>query len=65
MNDDIIDYALPTMEAEKALQRLHQYALNKHYNEARIQAQLAMMRCASAFAALLVMELEQEKNGRN
>ena len=63
MNDDIIDYAYPTMQAEKSLQALHQYALNKDYFEAKMAAQMAMLQCSAAYSALLVMEQKEKENG--
>lgn len=63
MNDDIIDYALPSMRAESALKRVHEAALMKNYTEARVQAHLAMLQCSQLFAALLIMQLKDQENG--
>lgn len=52
----VVDYAYPTMKAEKALKLLHDAALEKNWNEARQQALQAIRWATEAHAALKVME---------
>jgi len=51
-----VDYAYPTLKAEKALKALHDAALEKNWNEARQQALLTIRWATEAHAALLFME---------
>ena len=53
---NVVDYAYPTMMAEKALLALHNAALDKNWYEARQQALMAIKWAAEAHAALLVMQ---------
>lgn len=52
----LVDYAYPTLKAEKALKALHDAALEKNWNEARQQALLTIRWATEAHAALLFME---------
>ena len=52
----VIDYAYPTLMAEKALRNLHEAALANNYADAREWAAEAVVRIMDAHAALLVME---------
>lgn len=58
---NVVDYAYPTMMAEKALLALHNAALEKNWYEARQQALMAIKWAAEAHAALLVMQKQDEK----
>lgn len=60
----MIDYAYPTMKAEKALSMLHDYALMKNYREAMVQAQQAILAASQAYAALLVMEQKENERAK-
>ena len=51
-----VDYAYPTMMAEKALRALHEAALEKNWIEARQQALNTIRWATEAHAALKVME---------
>lgn len=53
---DLIDYAFPTMMAEKALAALHKHALAKEWEDAQQAALDAIKWTAEAHAALMVME---------
>lgn len=55
----IVDYAYPTMMAEKALKELHEAVLDKKWYEARQQALNTIRWATEAHAALLVMEKEE------
>lgn len=52
----VVDYAYPTLKAEKALRALHEAALQKNWDEARQQALQAIRWVTEAHAALKVME---------
>ena len=58
---DIVDYAYPTMMAEKALKALHDAALEKDWYVARDHALMAIKWAAEAHAALVVMQNEDAK----
>lgn len=58
---DVVDYAYPTMMAEKALKELHNAALEKNWCEAREQALMTVKWAAEAHAALVVMQNEDAK----
>ena len=51
-----VDYAYPTMMAEKALKALHDAALEKNWIEARQQAINTIRWATEAHAALKIME---------
>lgn len=53
---DIVDYAHPTMMAEKSLKALHDAALENNWHEALQQALLAIKWTTEAHAALKVMQ---------
>jgi hypothetical protein len=53
---DFVDYAHPTMKAERALKALHEAALEKNWCEAREQALQTIRWATEAHAALRVME---------
>lgn len=53
---NFIDYAYPTMMAEKALLALHNAALENNFFEARQQALNTIRWATEAHAALLFME---------
>ena len=55
----VIDYAMPTMKAERALRALHDAALHKEYAEARQQALETIRWAAESHAALVVMEQKE------
>lgn len=52
----IVDYAYPTMMAEKALRLLHEAALEQDWFGSRTHALEAIKWAVEAHAALLVME---------
>jgi len=54
--EKFIDYAYPTMMAEKELKALHNCALDKRYEEARKHAVEAIKQLTEAHAALIIME---------
>ena len=54
-----VDYAYPTMMAEKALKTLHEAALDKNWYEARQQALETIRWATEAHAALKVMEQKE------
>jgi hypothetical protein len=54
--NSFVDYAYPTMMAEKALRALHDAALEKNWYEARQQALYTIKWATETHAALLVME---------
>lgn len=54
---DIIDYAMPTMMAEKALKDMHNAVLERRYDEAKELALEAMAQAKLAYHAICV---EQE-----
>lgn len=58
---DVVDYAYPTMMAEKALKDLHSAALEKNWIEARQQALMTVKWVSEAHSALIVMEQEERK----
>ena len=53
---NFVDYAHPTMMAEKALRALHDAALEKNWNEALQQALPTIKWATEAHAALKVMQ---------
>ena len=55
-----VDYAHPTMMAEKALKALHDAALEKNWIEARQQALETIRWASEAHAALKVMEHKEK-----
>lgn len=61
---DIIDYAMPTMLAEKALRDLHNAALNKEFDKAIEFALEAAVQCRMASAALWAMDEEERRRDR-
>ena len=54
--EQLVDYAYPTMKAEKALRALHDAALAKNWPEAKQQALESIRWATEAHAALKVME---------
>lgn len=58
--NSFVDYAYPTLMAEKALLALHNAALEKNWYEARQQALYTIKWAAEAHAALLVMEQKEK-----
>lgn len=56
-----VDYAHPTMMAEKALKALHHAALMKDWFEAREQALLTIKWASEAHAALMIMQKEDSR----
>lgn len=54
---DIIDYAMPTMMAEKALKDMHNAVLERRYDEAKGYALEAVAQAKLAYHAICV---EQE-----
>jgi hypothetical protein len=61
---DIIDYAMPTMLAEKALKDLHNAALNGQFEKAIEFALEAAVQCRMANAALRQMQKEEIRRDR-
>jgi len=61
---DVIDYAMPTMMAEKALRDLHNAALNKEFDKAIEFALEAAVQCRMASAALRQMQTEERRRDR-
>ena len=57
--EQVVDYAYPTMKAEKALKALHDAVLADNLVEARQQALYAIKWTTEAHAALKVMEEKQ------
>lgn len=53
---DLVDYAYPTLMAEKALRALHDAALENNWNEALQQALYTIKWVTQAHAALKVMQ---------
>lgn len=56
---NFVDYAYPTMMAEKALLALHNAALENNFFEARQQALNTIRWATEAHAALLFMEKKE------
>ena len=54
--EQVVDYAYPTLKAEKALRALHDAALAKNWAEAREQALQTIRWATEAHTALTVME---------
>ena len=54
--EQVVDYAYPTMKAEKALKALHDAVLENNFCEAREQALQAIRWATEAHAALKIME---------
>lgn len=54
----MIDYAYPTMMAEKALKELHEAVLARRYEDARQAALRCMVECRIAYHSIWVMEEE-------
>jgi hypothetical protein len=61
---DVIDYAMPTMMAEKALKELHNAALNREFDKAIEFALEAAVQCRMANAALRQMQKEERRRDR-
>ena len=61
---DVIDYAMPTMMAEKALRDLHNAALNREFDKASEFALEAAVQCRMANAALRQMQKEEIRRDR-
>ena len=61
---DIIDYAMPTMMAEKALKGLHNAALNREFDKAIEFALEAAIQCRMASSALRGMAEEERRRDR-
>jgi len=59
--DDIIDYARPTMLAERALKDMHNAMLEKRYDDAVSHLMEASVQLADAFKAVVV---ERENAGK-
>lgn len=57
----MIDYAYPTMMAEKALKDLHEAMLNRRFEDARQAALRCMVECRIAYHSVRVMEEEYVK----
>ena len=56
-----VDYAYPTMMAEKAIRAVHEAALEKDWYVAREEALMAIKWAAEAHAALIIMQKEDER----
>jgi len=61
---DVIDYAMPTMMAERALKELHTAALNREFDKAIEFALEAAVQCRMANAALRQMQKEERRRDR-
>jgi len=61
---DVIDYAMPTMMAERALRDLHNAALNREFDKAIEFALEAAVQCRMANAALRQMQKEERRRDR-
>jgi hypothetical protein len=61
---DVIDYAMPTMMAERALKELHNAALNKEFDKAIEFALEAAVQCRMASSALRGMAEEEIRRDR-
>ena len=57
--EEIVDYARPTIMAERALKLLHEAVLKGDYKEAKDWALQAMADCRLAYHSLVVMEEKQ------
>lgn len=57
----MIDYAYPTMMAEKALKELHEAMLGRRFDDARKAALDCMVECRIAYHSIRVMEEEYVK----
>lgn len=57
----MIDYAYPTMMAEKALKDLHEAVLDRRFEDARQAALRCMVECKIAYHSIRVMEEEYVK----
>ena len=53
---NIIDYAQPTMAAERALRELHNAMLRKHFNSAKEHALDAVVESKLAYNSILHMQ---------
>lgn len=60
MIEDIVDYAMPCMMAERSLKKAHEYVLEKKYDEAISAAMQATGECR-----LLVVSLKEMKEREN
>lgn len=58
----MIDYAYPTMMAEKALKDLHNAMLDKKYDEAIEQGMEAIVACSTAISSIKHMKAREEQN---
>ena len=54
--DTIIDYAMPTMKAERALKELHEAALRRDYDSAIVKATEAVVESRMALNSLRIMQ---------
>jgi hypothetical protein len=61
---EIIDYAMPTMLAEKALKDLHNAALNGEFEKAIEFALEAAVHCRAASSALWAMDGREKRRDR-
>lgn len=57
----MIDYAYPTMMAEKALRELHDAMLKRQFEQAKEAALRCMVECKVAYHSITVMEDEYVK----
>lgn len=55
----VVDYAFPTILAEKSLKQMHEAVLRKDFEEAKKLALNAMAECRLIYHALIVMEEKQ------
>lgn len=58
--DDIVDYAKPTMMAERALRGMHEAVLAKRYDRAIELSVEATQWCGKVLSALVVMQADEE-----
>jgi hypothetical protein len=50
---ELVDYAMPCMNAERALKKLHDAMLDRDYDEALEQAKIALVECRLAYTSIL------------
>lgn len=60
-NEEIVDYAYPTMMAERYTRELHSYALKHEFDKARDCAMKAIQSLWNAQKSLEVMEQKSRK----
>ena len=59
-NEEVVDYAYPTIMAEIALRNVHKAALHNDFEEAMDQARKVIVEMRLALCALYVMEEKRQ-----